>query len=72
LSETQFQDRKEWTLPPHQRGGQAVVQIALADATGADLFRTIVALILLPALISFVLNVTASVKEADRPRQDLP
>jgi uncharacterized membrane protein len=51
--------------------GQAVVRIGLTDATGSDLFRSIVALIFLLVLIGFVLNTIASVREADRPRQDL-
>jgi hypothetical protein len=51
--------------------GQAVVRIALADATGPDLFRSIVALVFLLVLIGFILDATASVREADRPRLDL-
>ena len=51
--------------------GQAVVRIVLTDATGSDLFRSIVALIFLLVRIGFVLNTIASVREADRPRQGL-
>jgi cell division protein FtsL len=51
--------------------GQAVVRIALTGSIGADLFRSIVALVFLLVLIGFVLDAIASVREADRSRQEL-
>jgi hypothetical protein len=36
--------------------GQAIVRIALADATGPDLFRSIGALVFLLVLIRFILD----------------
>ena len=48
--------------------GQAVVRIALTGSIGADLFRSIVALIFLLVLIGFVLDAIASVREAGRSR----
>jgi hypothetical protein len=54
--------------------GQAVVRMALTDATDtpANLFWSGIALAVMMMLISFILNVIASVREADRSRQDLP
>jgi Na+/melibiose symporter-like transporter len=54
--------------------GQAVVRMALADATDTptNLFWSGIALAVMMMLISFILNVIASVREADRSRQDLP
>ena len=51
--------------------GQAVVRMALADAP-TNLFWSGIALAVMMMLISFILNVIASVREADRSRQDLP
>jgi hypothetical protein len=54
--------------------GQAVVRMALTDATDTptNLFWSGIALAVMMMLISFILNVIASVREADRSRQDLP
>ena len=54
--------------------GQAVVRMALTDATDAptNLFWSGIAIAVTMMLISFILNVIASVREADRSRQDLP
>jgi hypothetical protein len=51
--------------------GQAVVRMALTDAP-TNLFWSGIALAVTMMLISFILNVIASVREADRSRQDLP
>jgi hypothetical protein len=52
--------------------GQAVVRIALADATNTptNLFWSGIAITVTMTLISFILNVITSVRDADR--QDLP
>jgi hypothetical protein len=54
--------------------GQAVVRMALTDVTNTptNLFWSGIALAAMMMLISFILNVIASVREADRSRQDLP
>ena len=57
--------------------GQAVVRMALTDATDtptnlSNLFWSGIALAVTMMLISFILNVIASVREAGRSRQDLP
>jgi hypothetical protein len=54
--------------------GQAVVRMALTDATDTptNLFRSGIALAAMMMLISFILNVIAAVREAGRSRQDLP
>ena len=53
--------------------GQAVVRTALTDAadTPTNLFWSCIALAVVMMLISFILNVIVSVREARR-RQDLP
>ena len=51
--------------------GQAVVRMALTDAS-TNLFWSGIAIAVTMMLISFILNVIASVREADRSRQDLP
>jgi hypothetical protein len=51
--------------------GQAVVRMALTDAP-TNLFWSGIALAAMMMLINFILNVIASVREADRSRQDLP
>jgi hypothetical protein len=53
--------------------GQAVIRMALTDATDAptNLFWSGIALAVMMMLISFILNVIAAVREADRSRQDL-
>jgi uncharacterized membrane protein YjfL (UPF0719 family) len=52
--------------------GQAVVRMALTDATDtpANLFWSGIAVTMM--LISFILNVIAAVRDAGRSRQDLP
>ncbi len=52
--------------------GQAVVRMALTDATDtpANLFWSGIALAVTMMLISFILNVIAAVREAGRSRQD--
>jgi hypothetical protein len=54
--------------------GQAVVRMALTDATDtpANLFWSSIALAVTMMLISFILNVIAAVRDAGRSRQDLP
>ena len=53
---------------------QAVVRMALTDATDtpANLFWSGIALAVTMMLISFILNIIASVRGAGRSRQDLP
>ena len=54
--------------------GQAVVRMALTDATDTptNLFWSGIALAVMMMLISFILNVIAAVRDAGRSRQDLP
>jgi hypothetical protein len=54
--------------------GQAVVRMALTDATDtpANLFWSGIALAVTMMLISFILNVIAAARDAGRSRQDLP
>jgi hypothetical protein len=54
--------------------GQAVVRIALTDATGPDLFRSIVALVILLVLIGFILDAItpAAAHTTARPRTRSP
>ena len=51
--------------------GQAVARMALTDAP-TNLFWSGIALAVMMMLISFILNVIAAGREADRSRQDLP
>ena len=51
--------------------GQAVVRMALTDAP-TNLFWSGIALAVTMMLISFILNIIASVRGAGRSRQDLP
>jgi hypothetical protein len=54
--------------------GQAVVRVALTDATDTptNLFWSGIALAAMMMLISFIMNVIRSVRKVDCPRQDLP